>query len=183
MLEAFTEGIEKCLGVEAQGAPILIDERQQGRVTYRLEIQVETLSCRPALRLLVTEYSGRDSTQASSQSFSWVVTDARADFLKITSQIIEASQPERQVTDVRGLVGRCVDRLSGQHYVNHIPVLAEQHGPSKHWMHATLRRNQHGVLVTLSVEFKGRSAVSMRLPLDCIKKFHIILLSLPVIPK
>jgi hypothetical protein len=180
MLAGFADTIRRCLGAESQGERILIDERRHGRITYRFEIQPESISCRPAVRITTTELRSSGSTERSSQSFAWTVSDnAYVDLAAITGKLMAAARPEAETIDVRGTVGKFFDVLLGVKHVNHIPLLAEQYGPAKHWMHATISENKHGVWVSLGVEYQGRGSLRMRIPLAAIQKLDQGLRSIP----
>jgi len=165
--------LRQALGAEPAGERVLVDECQQGLVTYRLEIEPESLSCRPKLRFIGTEFKGSGSADQVRKSFSWTVSDhAYSDLLGMTSKILDAADPNSEVIDVRGILGRWLDQLSGIRHINHIPVLAEQYGPAKHWIHVTLREDKFGILVILCVEYQGRPPLTMKVPLASIQKLH-----------
>ncbi|MEM6885152.1 MAG: hypothetical protein AAF571_08970 [Verrucomicrobiota bacterium] len=179
MLEGFADSLRKSLGAEPAGDRILVDECQQGLMTYRLEIEPETLSCKPRIRFIATEFKGSGSAGKTRKSFSWTVSDnAYADLHAMTSKVLAAADPEAEVIDVRGVVGRWFDQLTGVRHVNHVPVVAEQYGPAKQWIEATLSEDKYGILVTFYVEYQGRSPLSFRVPLATIQKLYTSLQSL-----
>jgi len=174
VLEGFADSLKQVLGVERTGESVLIDECQQGLITYRLEIEPEALSCRPKLRLIVSEFKGAGTAGRHQKSFAWTVSnDAYSDLYAMTSKILHALEPDAEVIDVRGVVGRWLDQITGVKHLNHIPVVAEQYGPKKHWIHATLLEDRNGVLVHWVVEFQGRSPLRMCVPLESVRKLHL----------
>lgn len=165
--------MRQALGAEPTGERILVDECQQGLMTYRLEIEPESLSCRPRLRFIATEFKGSGSAGRTRKSFSWTVSEnVYSDLLAMTNKILNAAQPEAEVIDVRGMLGRWFDQLTGIRHINHVPVLAEQYGPKKQWMHATLSEDRDGILVCWCVEYQGRSPLTIRIPLATVQKLH-----------
>lgn len=173
MLENFSDRLNQCLNHTTGMEKVLVDEVKMGGVCYRWEVEPEALSCRPKLRCILSEISDSKPGEAFTQSFTWSVSDdVWADLVVITGKLLNAVEPEQLIMDPRGWIGRVLDRMRGVRHLNHIPVLAEQYGPAKHWMHATLIENRHGILVRLGVEYQGRSSMQLRIPLVSIRKLN-----------
>lgn len=160
--------MKRSQGIEPVGDLMLIDERKQGFLTYRFEIQPETWNGQPALRLIVTEFTGRGKSGKRRKAFTWPAANPREELSAIADTILAALEPDAEKQDPRSWFGRLFDHLTGATYLNYIPVVAKDPSqPERHWLSAKIMEDkQQGALVTLYEEYENRTPIWFRLPVD-----------------
>lgn len=173
LIDKIIEELKRSKGIEADGAPILIEERKQKHTTYRFEIQPEFWHGAPALRFIVTTFSGSGSTGRSRKAFSWPADDTKQFLKHLADTVLDALEPGAEKRDPRSWFGRTFDNLTGARYLNYIPCIAEHTYEGRRiWLAAKIMEdNQQGQLVTLYHEREKKSPMWMYLPVDT---FHTL---------
>ena len=169
--DAFLTELKRQQGIEATSDPVLIDERKQGFLTYRFELQGETWNGQSAIRIMMTEFRGNGKSGKRRKAFTWPVDDAAKELKAIADTILNALEPGAEKQDPRTWFGRTFDNLTGARYLNYIPVVAEDTRHSKrHWLRAQIMEdNQQGQLVTLYEEWEKRAPIWMRIPVETLR--------------
>lgn len=160
--------VKRSQGIEAAGEPVLVDERKQGFLTYRFELQPESWDGRPALRFMVSELSGKNASGKRRKAFTWPADDPKALLKDLADTVLASLEPDAEKHDPRSWFGRTFDNLTGARHLNHIPNIAEfSHNGTRIWLRAQIMEdNQQGALVTLYYEREKKSPMWMRLPVD-----------------
>ena len=171
MLEESLENLKSAEGITALGDYVSIDERQQGYVTYRLEVRFEQFQGATHSRLRVTDSKNDGRAGIRQRSFTWPVAnpDDPVELVQIADRILQAAAPGAEIQDDRTVFGRCFDGLFGIGFVNSIPVLAQLPGPPQQTLAVRIHREKSGTLVTLTNRAKGGMPIWFILPLPSIQ--------------
>ncbi len=120
MLEESLENLKSAEGITALGDYVSIDERQQGYVTYRLEVRFEQFQGATHSRLRVTDSKNDGRAGIRQRSFTWPVAnpDDPVELVQIADRILQAAAPGAEIQDDRTVFGRCFDGLFEIGFVN-----------------------------------------------------------------
>ncbi|GAB5561316.1 MAG: hypothetical protein SynsKO_29630 [Synoicihabitans sp.] len=168
LIDRLIDELKRSQGVEGDGSPVLIEERKQKHTTFRFEIQPEFWNGDPALRFMVTTFSGSGSTGRSRKAFAWPTDDRKHTLKHLADTVLAALEPDAEKRDPRSWFGRGFDNLTGARFLNFIPCIAEHsYYGYRTWLAAKIMEdNQQGQLVTLYHEREKKSPMWMRLPVE-----------------
>lgn len=171
MLENFVERIKLAAGITPLGNYVEIDDRPHAHAQRRLEIMFETAQGRSFVRLRSTEYRGNGSNGRSRKSFAWPVVDPTdpQELRDILRQIFAAGEPDAEVVDPRGGIGRFFDRLCGIDFVNSVLVLAEENTPPRKWLSVRIHDSKFGRCAQVVHHVQGRSQIWLTIPWESLE--------------